>query len=1312
MRTWEFQTRARNSWSITRTWRPLAAAAICIAVAASVACGGAKPPKATPTPKGGQVIAGTPLIEPTPLNIPTRVPFIPTATPVVEASLPIDNSPATLELLEGKAEFRTGADALWQPAYDAQPVLQGWEVRTLAVSRAVLQFADESKVLLDPNTHIAVDLFEMVQGGPPEGERHARIRLAEGNVDFDVRDAPSPPNTWLFLTPDGAVTIQGTQGTLRRRVTVTEVPGAPVQVNIDFGVTLLDGEATIARVGQDSSGTGVVVQAVVVVPGIAFQSADGFSINPSAIAGVPNGDAITDLNGDGIVNSFEAAVAQDVNAVLAAAFGGPAQPQLPALPQESSSVARAMLADLQTIALGGDDAVQALRLGGLEQARAAAIEQLGNGSGAARIVQSIADGRPAGAPDQTLTITALSRDQSPTALPQTPGFDIKNFVLAAKANEISGERPDLAGLTHQFKRQFDRPAPQPVFNALGEQIGVKRPDEVVFDAAGIPVGKKIGDFVAVDGNGQETGAKLPDVFYVQDTQGKDLLRPSTFFNSFVPRNEAAPGSGGLQTEQALSLVSFDANGALVPSIITFDTDGNPAGTAPLTQLLRDVSGRVPPPPQLPALELDQAGNVLSHNDIPFIAPDGKGGLLEFRLPSPIIHDITGMAVGLAEPPVLRQGASGLTGIEAGDVVRKEYLVAQAQSLVPGAVPPVQLEANSLLAPAGGVVYDAAGQARTVHEFRPQQVYRDQSTGQVAGVQPIAGLACVQQSCFQQAAADPALLDKLEEKLQVIVSSGDGRQAISEMQGRALFTQDGTMAGYAPPPVVLVNQGAAATSLAEAKVQLFQVTSLSVPPAGGLLPPGLPTPPIAGAQPFGIVAPVAGGNVTIVGRDGQTLGAEVVFVTAPVSGPAQGPQLSLQLMPPPGQGPFTPPPPGSPSQAIPGLVQARVTAIIEGGQAIVGTALPPPPALTVPEAFAANLGNAASAPALPPEFFEKLRQDEEARRAAFANAFGQTADTFRQAVQSGVVDPNAGFRAIPPSATGQTGPGQPGPQGPATGQLPVQPQPGQFPPPVGPNGLPFLPFDPSIVVRPGTAPVPGQGPFQTQPFPGGPTQPQPIVSLTPPSLPPPFPPNVSGTPYPLPDFVGTPPPGPFPFPPVTAGTPFPPFVPGDGTQFPPPAIGLGTPFPPTTAFGTPGVLPPPPPNGTPYPSPVTGPGTPYTPPNITGTPPADPSLATTNPTLLPPPPTPDPSTYPTPMPPPPTADPSTYPTPMPSPPTAGPSTYPTPMPPPPTADPSTYPTPMPPPPTPSGAPGDAPQDGVGYPGIGWWEEMWAIGGSGA
>ena len=75
----------------------------------------------------------------------------------------IEQPPLTLAILEGAAEFKISQDSEWVAGFDAQPIEQGWSVRTLNVSSAVLNFPDGSMVLLEPNTEVTIELFQIIR---------------------------------------------------------------------------------------------------------------------------------------------------------------------------------------------------------------------------------------------------------------------------------------------------------------------------------------------------------------------------------------------------------------------------------------------------------------------------------------------------------------------------------------------------------------------------------------------------------------------------------------------------------------------------------------------------------------------------------------------------------------------------------------------------------------------------------------------------------------------------------------------------------------------------------------------------------------------------------------------------------------------------------------------------------------------------------------------------------------------------------------------------------------------------------------------
>ena len=99
-------------------------------------------------------------------------------------------------------------------------------------------------------------------------------------------------------------------------------------------------------------------------------------------------------------------------------------------------------------------------------------------------------------------------------------------------------------------------------------------------------------------------------------------------------------------------------------------------------------------------------------------------------------------------------------------------------------------------------FDAGGTQRTGDEFRMQEIYRDSATGEVAGFQPITEVMCLTQDCFADASRSDAVLAKIEEKVEVLSFDAEGRAVIAEIGGQTLFTEDGHLAGFIPPPIVM------------------------------------------------------------------------------------------------------------------------------------------------------------------------------------------------------------------------------------------------------------------------------------------------------------------------------------------------------------------------------------------------------------------------------------------------------------------------------------------------------------------------------
>ena len=79
------------------------------------------------------------------------------------------------------------------------------------------------------------------------------------------------------------------------------------------------------------------------------------------------------------------------------------------------------------------------------------------------------------------------------------------------------------------------------------------------------------------------------------------------------------------------------------------------------------------------MEIADDGTIESQTPLPVLVKDAEGGMREFSVPPPIVFDKEGKATGMMEPPLLAVGDNGITGLEAGDIIKKDFFVAQAES---------------------------------------------------------------------------------------------------------------------------------------------------------------------------------------------------------------------------------------------------------------------------------------------------------------------------------------------------------------------------------------------------------------------------------------------------------------------------------------------------------------------------------------------------------------------------------------------------------------------------------------------------------
>ena len=345
-----------------------------------------------------------------------------------------------------------------------------------------------------------------------------------------------------------------------------------LEIETDFKVELLEGTATMVKMGQEkpdpvtptdaddiTGGTGLVpgdvggpplgwvptdgpfipvgdkgessLDAAVVKPGVAYEKAEVKDVMPPQAP--PDGvegalAAIPDIDGDGEFGPNDVIMMKDIAYVADLGVDvGDVVPDPDALIDAAEEAGIADVNDkVELAALAGPDAVEAIVEGGsIDAAVEVALEEFGD-------VAVVVDDAIAGGDDDALTgifddfepdIKTLTEDQADPAILEEliasgeVDMPVEPLIMAADIDSVSGERLDLEALRELRKAEFEPPRSEPLFDEDGVQIGVKQPDQVVFDASGTPIGKKPGDMVAVDETGAiDTEADVPDVFYLKE----------------------------------------------------------------------------------------------------------------------------------------------------------------------------------------------------------------------------------------------------------------------------------------------------------------------------------------------------------------------------------------------------------------------------------------------------------------------------------------------------------------------------------------------------------------------------------------------------------------------------------------------------------------------------------------------------------------------------------------------------------------------------------------------------------------------------
>lgn len=124
---------------------------------------------------------------------------------------------AEVMFVQGDVVARTGPQAAWAPLAIGSSLAAGSSLRTGAEASLTLRFADGSRLLVVPNTELALEqLFKL----GPQGRPHIRLRLDRGNVDAQVQRATDRPPRFEIRMPAINLGVRGTE--FRARVEAAE----------------------------------------------------------------------------------------------------------------------------------------------------------------------------------------------------------------------------------------------------------------------------------------------------------------------------------------------------------------------------------------------------------------------------------------------------------------------------------------------------------------------------------------------------------------------------------------------------------------------------------------------------------------------------------------------------------------------------------------------------------------------------------------------------------------------------------------------------------------------------------------------------------------------------------------------------------------------------------------------------------------------------------------------------------------------------------------------------------------------------------
>ncbi|MFC1921210.1 FecR family protein, partial [Chloroflexota bacterium] len=514
----------------------------------------------------------------------------------------------TLSVLEGRADYQKQGKGDWSVAAETIAVNIDDHVRTRHISKAVLSLPDGSRILLDSNTELTVEIFEL-----KGSSRVARIRLLEGKVNADIAEGMAEGSLLEIVSEDSVVAVVGTKLKVENRE------------GTDFSVDLLDGTAHVAHLTADEE-SGKAKMAF-------YNQTAGTKL-------------ILEKNAGALLSTEERESALKVGEVIVSSG-------LEAINEvKSSGDINRGLEKAKEIAKSNSGIASAFRVLEVNENQPQSKTEITASAFTAD------DFNQEAAVKGTMT--------------SNKGIQIVSSTFNSEEGVMLGESPDVGKLITNFEKSFMPPQSVNLFNEEGIKIGEQPPPTIVFDNNGEPMGKQPQPPVMIDNTGNGAGKPgMPEFVMIKDPFSDKLIAVSPE-QLVMPTINKGMNKAGLAGHQMASPVMFDESKNLQTTIITYDKRGMPIGVQPFNEeKFFDNSGKPVEQAQLPFVSFEN-GRPTGQAKMSMVMFDKDRKPIEIEIPPTMIFDETGKQMAMQEMPTLLLNEHGQPlGIEAGGAMTPE-----------------------------------------------------------------------------------------------------------------------------------------------------------------------------------------------------------------------------------------------------------------------------------------------------------------------------------------------------------------------------------------------------------------------------------------------------------------------------------------------------------------------------------------------------------------------------------------------------------------------------------------------------------------